>query len=363
MKELFIERLRNSMQQNIKILVKVLGHSGVFAIIPFIMLVVYVVIMLLQDGNLLSIYQSFILTGLFLFFTLNRGIVSFISEFDEIYLAPKVKAMEGYFIYCLLYNLTIQSIKAALFTLFLLYALNLNISELATLFIFIQLIGILHILLLVMIISTSTKRTELFFILHNACVGVCFLLLLEAPIFFGVSVMIAIILIGILYSRMRVFPIHSWKRLMKSEEKMRKVVQIFLSGFIDIKSDQVSFRNSIPLAFFRKNENPMVYLLVRSTVRGTENSRNFVRVILLAVFLIVYFKSLFILIPLLAVLIYFNTLQFSQGIGSGKDLIPLHFPMNDQVINDAEKHIKRRGVLIQVSIFMFVLFIERFFFQ
>ncbi|MDQ0208624.1 ABC transporter permease [Alkalicoccobacillus murimartini] len=363
MKDLFIERFHNSMQQNSKILVKVLGHSGVFALVPFIMLLVYVVIMVLQDGNLHSFYQSFILTGLFLFLTLNRGIVSYISEFDEIYLAPKVKGMEGYLIYCLLYNLTIQSIKVALFTLFLLYALSLNMGELATLFIFIQLIGILHILFLVMIISTSTKRTELFFGLHMACVGVCFLLLLEAPVIFGVAIIIGIILIGILYSRNRIFPIHSWKRLMKSEEKTRKVGQIFLSSFIDIKSNQSSFRNILPLAFFKKNENPIVYLLVRSTIRGTETSRNFVRVILLTVFLIVYFKSLFILIPLLAVLIYFNTLQFSQGIGSGKEFIPLHFPIDDDMINDAKKHIKRRGVLIQLYIFMFVMFIQIFFFH
>ncbi|MCM2677461.1 ABC transporter permease [Alkalicoccobacillus plakortidis] len=363
MKDLFIERFQNSMQQNSKVLVKVLGHSGVFALIPFIMLLMYVVIMVLQDGNLHSFYKSFILTGLFLFFTLNRGIISFISEYDEIYLAPKVKGMEGYFIYCLLYNLIIQSIKATLFTLFLLYALSLSISELATLFIFIQLIGVLHILSLVMIISTSTKKTELFFVLNNACIGVGFLLLLEAPIIFGIAVMIGIILIGILYSRMRIFPIHSWKRLMKSEEKTRKVVQIFLSSLIDVKSNQSSFKSIIPLAFFKKDENPIVYLLVRSTVRGTETSRNFVRVILLTVFLIIYFKSLFILIPLLAVLIYFNTLQFSQGIGSGKELIPLHFPINDQMINDAEKHIKRRGIFIQLYIFMFVVFIQKFFFQ
>ncbi|TSB45899.1 ABC transporter permease [Alkalicoccobacillus porphyridii] len=362
MKDLFIERLQNSMQQNIKTLVKVLGHSGVFALIPFMMLVVYVVIMLLQDGHLHSFYQSLILTGLFLFFTLNRGIVSFISEFDEIYLASKVKAMNGYFMYCLLYNLTIQSIKAALFTLFLLYALSLHISELATLFIFIQLLGILHILFLVIIISTSNQKTELLLGLHHACVGVCFLLMLEASIIFGIVLIIGIVLIGLLYSRTIIFPIHSWKRFMKSEEKAAKVVQIFLSGFIDVKSDQISYRNMIPLAFFKKDENPLVYLFVRSTVRGTETSRNFVRVILLTVFLIVYFKSLFILIPLIAVLIYFNTLQFSQGIGSGKELIPLHFPINNQMINDAEKHIKRRGVLIQLYIFMSVILIQTFYF-
>lgn len=136
MKDLFIERLQSSMKQNMKILVKVLGHSGVFALIPFMMLAVYVLIMTLQDGNLHSFYQSFILTGLFLFFTLNKGIVSFISDFDEVYLAPKIKEVEGYFIYCLLYNLTIQSIKVTLFSLFLLYVFSLNTSELIPLFLF-----------------------------------------------------------------------------------------------------------------------------------------------------------------------------------------------------------------------------------
>ena len=69
------------MLQNKKMLFKVLGHSGMFALIPFLMVVVYGLIMVLQDGNLHSFYQTLILTGLFLFFTLNRGIVSFINEF------------------------------------------------------------------------------------------------------------------------------------------------------------------------------------------------------------------------------------------------------------------------------------------
>ncbi|MGH2198900.1 hypothetical protein ACQ1Z2_15245, partial [Enterococcus faecalis] len=88
-------------------------------------------------------------------------------------------------------------------------------------------------------------------------------------------------------------------------------------------------------------------------------SRNFVRVILLTIFILFYFESLFILFPLLAVILYFNTLQFSQGIGSGKKFIPLHFPIDDQMINDAEKHIQRRGVLIQISTLMVVLLIQR----
>ncbi|GAF24385.1 hypothetical protein JCM19047_4274 [Bacillus sp. JCM 19047] len=363
MKDLFIERLQSSMKQNMKILVKVLGHSGVFALIPFMMLAVYVLIMTLQDGNLHSFYQSFILTGLFLFFTLNKGIVSFISDFDEVYLAPKIKEVEGYFIYCLLYNLTIQSIKVTLFSLFLLYVFSLNTSELIPLFLFLQLIGILHILFLVMIISTSTKKTALFVGLHNVCMASCFLLLLEAPNIFGIFIVLGIILIGSLYTRLMIFPIYSWKTLMKSEEKTRKIGQFFLSSLIDVKSNQTSFRNIIPLVFFRKNENPMVYLLVRLTVRGTETSRNFVRVILLTIFILFYFESLFILFPLLAVILYFNTLQFSQGIGSGKKFIPLHFPIDDQMINDAEKHIQRRGVLIQISTLMVVLLIQRTFFS
>ncbi|MBG9784736.1 ABC transporter permease [Shouchella lehensis] len=363
MKGLFVRRFHNLMLQNKKMLFKVLGHSGMFALIPFLMVVVYGLIMVLQDGNLHSFYQTLILTGLFLFFTLNRGIVSFINEFDEVYLAPKVKEMEGYFRQCLLYNLTIQFIKGTLFTLFLLYALSLNTRELVPLFLFLQLIGILHILFLVMIISRTTIKPVLFVGFHYACMAGCFLLLLKAPIIFGFIVMIGIVLIGILYSKLMVFPIHSWKRLMKSEERTRKLGQVFLSGFIDVKLNQSSSSTIIPLAFFEKKHNPLVYLFVRSTIRGTESGRNFVRVILLTVFIIVYFKNLFILVPVLAVLIYLNTLQFSQGIKLGKKLIPYHFPIDDQMINDAVNHIKRRGVFIQLAIYIVVLFLQITFFQ
>lgn len=76
MKELFMKRFYDSMQRNKKVLIKMCGHSGVYALIPFLMLVTYMVIHFLNNGQLQSVHQSFILTALFVFLVLNKGIIS-----------------------------------------------------------------------------------------------------------------------------------------------------------------------------------------------------------------------------------------------------------------------------------------------
>lgn len=359
MKELFLKRFYESMKRNKNVLIKLCGHSGVFALIPFLMLAIYMVIHFLDSEQLRSVHQSLILTVLFVFFVLNKGIISFISEYDEIYLAPKVNKMSGYFLYCLIYNLCIQLIKVTLFFFFLMQVISIDLSGTLSLFVFIQLIGIVHILYLTLIVSLSSKRPFFFLIVEQIGMAVLVVLLLEDSILFGVAIMIAIIGGGIFYSKNVIFPIYSWQNLRQSGDRAKRLSTLFLSSFMNVESSQLTYKNMLPLIFFRKTGNPVVYLLSRSTVRGTENSRNFMRVILVAVVLIVYIKNVILLLPFIAILVYFNTYQFIQGADLRREIVPLYYPIKNELIQDARSHLKKRAIYLQVMIFLLFFFIQR----
>ncbi len=117
----------------------------------------------------------------------------------------------------------------------------------------------------------------------------------------------------------------------------------------------------LPLVFFKKPGNPVVYLMSRSTVRGTENSRNFMRVILVAVVLIVYIKNVILLLPLVAIIVYFNTYQFIQGADLRREIVPPYYPITDELIKDARSHLKKRAIYLQLSIFLLFFLIQRVF--
>lgn len=352
MKDLFIERFRESRQQSMRILIKTFSHSGVFGLIPFGMLLMYVVVLFLRDESYNSLYHSALLTGLFFLFVLNKGIISFMNRFDKVYLAPKIMEMRGYFRCIMIFNIVIQSIKVTVFTVFLQYVYSLEIREFIALFVMVQVLGVLHILSLIIMISISSTRPILLSFVYHLSVIVSFLFLLEAPTLFVGIATAGILLVGFIYSKHLIFPIHSWKRLIASEKKSIKLIILLLSSVIDVKTTERS-RNLVPLWFFEKREDPMVYFLLRSAVRGTEGSQHFVRVIFVMTFLILFVNSYMVLLPLLALCIYFNSIQFNQGLNQA-GFIPVYFPIQERQVQAAKQHVKRRAFLLQSLIVVIV---------
>ncbi|MEK4563417.1 ABC transporter permease [Alkalihalobacillus sp. FSL R5-0424] len=353
MKELFIERYQQSMRQNMKLLTKAFSHSGVFGVVPFAMLLMYVVVMFLRDESYESYYHSIVLTGIFFLFVLNKGIISFINQYDEVYLAPKIMHMGGYFRCIIAFNIGIQSVKVTVFTVFLYYVYSLGIGELMALFILMQLVGMLHILSLILMISISSKRPTLLSFVYHLSLIVSFLFLLEAPSLFIVIAVAGILLIGILYHKHLIFPIHSWQRLIVSEERSVRLALLLLSSVIDVKVTARSW-NLVPLWFFEKKEDPMVYFLLRSAVRGTEVGRHFVRVILVMSLLTFFVNNMIVLIPVLALALYFNSVQFNQGLNQA-GYISVHYPIQERQVESAKDYLKMRAVLVQ-SVIVVVVF-------
>lgn len=357
---LFQTRLNKHTKTSLKNLVSILSNSGVFLLIPFLMLAVYATIHFFNQGQLTPLIEAVIVASLFLIFVCNHRIRSFITDQDDIYLAPQITKMDGYFTRVIRYNLFIQLIKCSLFILFLLALLNIQLTSFIILAIALLLSAMLHVFMSTIIISMELRFRPICIVLYYFyCWIMAFFLFYDIRIFIGM-VSLAVFSLAIWLTKNRLFPIYSWKRLSLADERADSFLRLFMSNFTNVPLSlrPARGRNLLITLLTFGNDQALPFLLARSFVRGTESGRLFTRVLLITIAILLLLNNIVAMFAICTIMIALNTRQFAQGFPSYKQMLPPHYPVEPQQFIAAINQLKKRALLLQIVLLTMIILLR-----
>ncbi|GAF17018.1 hypothetical protein JCM19046_1490 [Bacillus sp. JCM 19046] len=209
-------------------------------------------------------------------------------------------------------------------------------------------------------ISLDLKRRGLYTILQYLYIWLMIVFLFVEMNVFIFMISLALFSTGYWLTKNKLFPIHSWKRLSLSDQRSDAFFTLFMSNFTNVSISLRPARGRKLLILFLTvgKDEALPYLLARSLVRGTESGRLFMRVLLLTAALILFVNNLIALVLISVVLVALNTRQFTQGFPPYGQLIPPHYPVEQDQYSAAIHALQKRALLLQTAFFSCLLLIK-----